>query len=80
MNYQRTNTPLHGKTLEYIVNSLVECFAWNELGDRINMHCFKNKTPIENAFEIVVVRSNKLTWVLLIISWPGFAAYIFLIL
>jgi hypothetical protein len=36
-----------------------------------------NKTSTDNAFEPVVVRSNNLPWVLLIISWLGFAAYIF---
>ena len=29
MSHQQKNNPLHGKTLEHIVNSLVEHFGWD---------------------------------------------------
>ena len=35
-----------------------------------------NKSSTDNALEPVAVKSNYLPWVLLIISWLGFAAYI----
>jgi len=35
-----------------------------------------NKSSTDNALEPVTVKSNYLPWVLLIISWLGFAAYI----
>ena len=38
-----------------------------------------NKVSTGNTVEPVAVNSNKLPWVLLIISWLGFAAYIVLI-
>ncbi len=30
MSEQQANNPLHGVTLEHIVNSLVEQYGWNE--------------------------------------------------
>ena len=38
-----------------------------------------NKPSADNVPESVAVKSNNLPWVLLIISWLGFAAYIVLI-
>ncbi|NOQ90368.1 MAG: DUF2956 family protein [Gammaproteobacteria bacterium] len=38
-----------------------------------------NRPSANNTLEPVVVKSNNLPWVLLIISWLGFAAYIVLI-
>ncbi len=38
-----------------------------------------NKLPTDDTLEPVAVKSNNLPWVLLIISWLGFAAYIVLI-
>ena len=35
-----------------------------------------NKSSTDNTLEPVVVKSNNLPWVLLIISWLGFIAYI----
>ena len=43
----------------------------------VNNH--SNKSSTDNTLEPVVVKSNHLPWVLLIISWLGFAAYIALI-
>ncbi len=39
MSEQQTNNPLHGVTLEQIVNSLVEHYGWDELGIRIDIRC-----------------------------------------
>ncbi len=36
----QSNDPLHGMTLEKIVNELVEAYGWDELGYRIKIHCF----------------------------------------
>ena len=35
-----------------------------------------NNVPADTVFEPVAVKNNNLAWVLLIISWLGFAAYI----
>ena len=53
MNHQQTNNLLHGKTLEYIVNSLVEHFGWDELGDRINIRCFKNDPSVKSSLKFL---------------------------
>ncbi len=39
-----SNDPLHGKTLEVILNHLVDRFGWAELGNLIRINCF-NKDP-----------------------------------
>ena len=53
MNNQQSNNPLHGKTLEHIVNSLVEHFGWDELGDRINIRCFKNDPSVKSSLNFL---------------------------
>jgi len=53
MNPQQINNPLHGKTLEHIVNSLVEHFGWDELGDRIDIRCFKNDPSVKSSLKFL---------------------------
>jgi uncharacterized protein (DUF2132 family) len=36
MNQQQPNNPLHGITLEMVVNTIVDHFGWEELGKRVN--------------------------------------------
>jgi len=49
MNQQQTNNPLHGKTLESILNEMVEYFGWEELSERININCFKSNPSIKSS-------------------------------
>ena len=51
MTHQQKNNPLHGITLEHIVNSLVEQFGWDELGSRINIRCFKNDPSVKSSLK-----------------------------
>ena len=37
----QSKDPLHGKTLEMILNELVEHFGWEDLGSIIDIRCFK---------------------------------------
>ena len=37
---EQPNNPLHGKTLEFILNHLVATYGWDELGQRIPVKCF----------------------------------------
>ena len=53
MNHQQNNNPLHGKTLEHIVGSLVEHFGWDELGNRINIRCFKNDPSVKSSLKFL---------------------------
>jgi uncharacterized protein (DUF2132 family) len=41
--------PLHGKTLEMILNHLVQHFGWKELGVIININCFNNNPSIKSS-------------------------------
>jgi uncharacterized protein (DUF2132 family) len=41
--------PLHGKTLEHILEELVGHFGWNELGRRININCFNSNPSIKSS-------------------------------
>jgi len=50
---RQNNNPLHGKTLEYIVNSLVERFGWHELGNRIDIRCFKNDPSVKSSLKFL---------------------------
>ncbi len=41
--------PLHGKTLEHILEELVTHFGWDELGRRININCFNRNPSIKSS-------------------------------
>jgi len=43
------NDPLHGKTLEFIVQFLVSYFGWEELSSIININCFKSNPSIKSS-------------------------------
>lgn len=49
MGESQTNNPLHGKTLEVIVNHLVEYYGWRELGRRIPINCFMSNPSIKSS-------------------------------
>ncbi len=53
MNEQQANNPLHGITLEQIVNSLVDHYGWNELGKRINIRCFNNDPSVKSSLKFL---------------------------
>lgn len=44
---EQINNPLHGKTLEMMLNHLVDYYGWEELGSRINIRCFNDKPSIK---------------------------------
>lgn len=45
--------PLHGVTLEKIVEQLVEHYGWDELGDRIRIRCFANDPSIKSTLKFL---------------------------
>jgi uncharacterized protein (DUF2132 family) len=53
MSEQQVNNPLHGITLEQIVNSLVEHYGWRELGKRINIRCFTNDPSVKSSLKFL---------------------------
>ncbi|MBX2897435.1 MAG: DUF2132 domain-containing protein [Cyclobacteriaceae bacterium] len=46
---EQKNNPLHGKTLEAILNFLVEKYGWEELGERIPVNCFRHDPSIKSS-------------------------------
>lgn len=46
---EQVNNPLHGITLEMILNHLVAHFGWEELGSRININCFNSNPSIKSS-------------------------------
>ena len=53
MNQEQTNNPLHGKTLEIILNQLVDYFGWEELAEKDNINCFKNDPTIKSSLKFL---------------------------
>lgn len=49
MAQEQPNNPLHGKTLEMIINYLVEHYGWDELGDRIPIRCFMYDPSVKSS-------------------------------
>lgn len=43
------NDPLHGYTLQIIVERLVEEYGWDELADRIRIRCFATDPSIKST-------------------------------
>ena len=43
------NNPLHGVTLEMILNHLVTHFGWEELGKCIRIRCFNENPSIKSS-------------------------------
>jgi uncharacterized protein (DUF2132 family) len=53
MSEQQANNPLHGVTLEQIVNSLVEHYGWGELGIRIGIRCFNSDPSVKSSLKFL---------------------------
>ena len=49
MDQEQKNNPLHGITLEMILNELVEHFGWEELANKVNINCFKSNPSIRSS-------------------------------
>jgi len=50
---QQSNNPLHGVTLEQIVESLVEFYGWSDLGKRIDINCFRNDPSVKSSLKFL---------------------------
>ena len=45
--------PLEGKTLEFILTELVNHFGFKELGEIIDIRCFKNDPSIKSSLKFL---------------------------
>ena len=50
---KQTNNPLHGKTLETVLNALVAHYGWKELGIRIRINCFNEDPSIKSSLKFL---------------------------
>lgn len=53
MDKKQANNPLHGISLENIVNSLVEYYGWDELGRRIDIRCFNQDPSVKSSLKFL---------------------------
>lgn len=47
------NNPLHGKTLEMILNYLLDRYGWEGLASRIDINCFKSDPSIKSSLKFL---------------------------
>jgi uncharacterized protein (DUF2132 family) len=45
--------PLHGVTLEKILNHLLEKHGWDEMGRRIRIRCFQSDPSIKSSLTVL---------------------------
>ena len=50
---EQTNNPLHGKTLEAVINALVAHYGWKELGERIHINCFISDPSVKSSLKFL---------------------------
>ena len=53
MIQQQANNPLHGKTLEMVLEALVAHYGWKELGLRIRINCFNEDPSIKSSLKFL---------------------------
>ena len=49
MKDAQANNPLHGITLEKMLVHLVEQYGWQQMGEEINIRCFKFDPSIKSS-------------------------------
>ena len=47
------NNPLHGKTLQSILEQLLDTDGWQGLAYHIDINCFKNEPSIESSLKFL---------------------------
>lgn len=53
MQTQHKNDPLHGLTLETILNKLLNHYGWEDLGLYINIRCFNDNPSIKSSLKFL---------------------------
>jgi uncharacterized protein (DUF2132 family) len=53
MSVQSVKDPLHGVTLEQIVNSLVAHYGWEGLGHCIDIDCFNSHPSVKSSLKFL---------------------------
>ncbi|MBS1613079.1 MAG: DUF2132 domain-containing protein [Bacteroidetes bacterium] len=50
---EQKNNPLHGKTLAYVIEYLVEQYGWEELGKLIPINCFNDSPSLQSSLKFL---------------------------
>lgn len=50
---KKPKDPFHGKTLENILNELVNYYGWEEMGNRIDINCFTFDPSISSSLKFL---------------------------
>jgi uncharacterized protein (DUF2132 family) len=45
--------PLHGKTLEAILNELHAAYGWERLGDEVRINCFLSDPSVQSSLKFL---------------------------
>lgn len=53
MASEQPNNPLHGVTLEMILQQLVDHYGWPELGRQIEIRCFNSDPSIASSLKFL---------------------------
>src|SRR5664279_278937 len=53
MTATQPDNPLHGITLEMILNKLVACQGWDELGRQVDIRCFKHEPSVASSLKFL---------------------------
>jgi uncharacterized protein (DUF2132 family) len=49
----QARNPLHGVTLERMLNELVEHFGWEAMGERIRIRCFTDDPSVASSLKFL---------------------------
>jgi uncharacterized protein (DUF2132 family) len=47
------NNPLHAKTLENILNELLDYYGWDQLGYHININSFQHEPSVKSSLKFL---------------------------
>jgi len=50
---KQANNPMHGVTLEMIINALVEHYGWGELGMYVKIRCFNKDPSVKSSLKFL---------------------------
>lgn len=53
MTDKQANNPLHGISLETILNQLVEHYGWVRMGEEIDIRCFNSDPSIQSSLKFL---------------------------
>jgi len=53
MSQTQKNNPLHGLTLQTILETLVDDLGWEELAEKVSIRCFQNDPSVKSSLKFL---------------------------